>query len=150
MTPWLGYSMIAVALWGLVGLLQKMGTNRVSAPSLQVWLTIGFIVLLPWFLLGGRWIPLVPSMLAIGLLGGLVNALGSWCLFSALERGAKASVAIPMTALYPLVTVVLAVTLLGESLTARQWLGVALAVIAGAMLSYETSGAQAEGGAGAT
>ncbi len=138
MTHWLGYSMIAVVLWGMVGLLQKLGTNRISAPSLQVWLTIGFLVLLPWFLLGGRWIPLASATLGIGLLGGFVNAMGSWCLFTALERGAKASVAIPLTALYPLVTVVLAIVLLGEALTARQWLGVGLAVVAGSMLSFET------------
>jgi transporter family protein len=145
---WLGYAMIAVALWGVVGLLQKLGTNRVSSPSLLVWLTVGFVVLVPVFVLRGRWTSPGPEVLAYGLLGGLTNGLGAWCLFAALEKGAKATVAIPMTALYPLVTVLFAVLLLGEALTARQWLGVAVAVVAGGMLSYETTGAAAEGDTG--
>jgi len=48
-------------------------------------------------------------------------------------------VAVPLTALYPLLTVLLAISLLDEALTARQWLGVGLAVVAGSMLSYETA-----------
>ena len=43
----------------------------------------------------------------------------------------------PLTALYPLVTIVLARIFLAETLTLRQ-AGIALAVAGGAMLSYET------------
>jgi drug/metabolite transporter (DMT)-like permease len=57
--------------------------------------------------------------------------------FACLEKGAKASVAIPLTALYPLCTVALATAFLKERPTALQWLGIALAVAGGAMLSYE-------------
>ena len=46
------FSCIAIVLWGLVGLLQKLGTNRISASSLLVWLMVGFLVLLPWL----KWI----------------------------------------------------------------------------------------------
>ena len=48
-----------------------------------------------------------------------------------------ASVAIPLTALYPLCTVALATVFLKERPTALQWIGIGLAVAAGAMLSYE-------------
>ena len=77
------------------------------------------------------------GIVAVGLLGGLLNGLGSWALFVSLEKGAKASVAIPMTALYPLFTVALAVVFLDERPTRLEWIGVALALAAGAMLSYE-------------
>lgn len=138
MAVWLPYSLVALALWGVVGLLQKLGTNRVSAHSLFVWLTIGFALLLPWFASGSRLASMSASDLAFGLLVGLTNALGSWFLFAALEKGAKASVAIPLTALYPLITALLAVALLGERLASRQWVGLALAIVAGVLLSYET------------
>jgi transporter family protein len=138
MAVWLPYSLVALALWGVVGLLQKLGTNRVSAHSLFVWLTIGFGLLLPWFAFGSRLAAMSAGDLGFGLLVGLTNALGSWFLFAALEKGAKASVAIPLTALYPLVTAVLAVLLLGERLAGRQWVGLALAIAAGVLLSYET------------
>jgi len=135
---WLGLSLIAAFFWGIVGLLQKLGTNRVSARSLLVWLTVGFVLFLPWFAWKGSLSATGAREAMLGILIGLVNGLGSWFLFRALEKGAKASIAIPLTALYPLVTVFLATLLLGESLTPRQWLGVALALAAGAMLSYET------------
>jgi len=135
---WLGLSLIAAFFWGIVGLLQKLGTNRVSARSLLVWLTVGFVLFLPWFAWKGSLLAIGARDAMLGILVGLLNGLGSWFLFHALEKGAKASIAIPLTALYPLVTVFLATLFLGESLTPRQWLGVALALAAGAMLSYET------------
>ena len=144
MSDWLGLSLIAAFFWGIVGLLQKLGTNRVSARSLLVWLTVGFVLFLPWFAWKGSLLAIGARDAMLGILVGLVNGLGSWFLFHALEKGAKASIAIPLTALYPLVTVFLATLLLGESLTPRQWLGVALALGAGAMLSYETSAEETE------
>ncbi len=73
----------------------------------------------------------------VGLLAGAVNGLGNWSVFACLEKGAKASVAIPLTALYPLCTVALATVFLNERPTRLQWIGIVLAVAAGAMLSYE-------------
>jgi transporter family protein len=137
MAEWLPYSLVALALWGVVGLLQKLGTNRVSAHSLFVWLTIGFGLLLPWFLASGsRLLSMPAGDLGFGLLVGLTNALGSWFLFAALEKGAKASVAIPLTALYPLITALLAVALLGERLVGRQWVGLVLAIDCGGCVAF--------------
>jgi drug/metabolite transporter (DMT)-like permease len=102
-----------------------------------IWVTAGVVIFLPfvwWFTsLSG----LRATIITVGLLGGLVNGLGNWAVFASLERGAKASVAIPLTALYPLFTVILATAFLHERPTSLQWLGIALAVAGGAMLSYE-------------
>jgi transporter family protein len=76
-------------------------------------------------------------VILVGLIAGAVNGLGNWAVFACLEKGAKASVAIPLTALYPLCTIVLATAFLKERPTVLQWLGIALAVVGGAMLSYE-------------
>ena len=138
MDTWVFYAIVATLCWGVVGLLQKLGTNRVSSRSLLVWLVVGFAAMLPALWRNGDITGLGWRVLLIGLLGGAANGLGSWALFEALERGAKASVAVPLTALYPLVTIVLARIFLAETLTFRQWAGIALAVAGGAMLSYET------------
>ena len=138
MDTWVFYACVATLCWGVVGLLQKLGTNRVSSRSLLVWLVVGFAAMLPALWRNGDITGLGWRVLLIGLLGGVANGLGSWALFEALERGAKASVAVPLTALYPLVTIVLARIFLAETLTFRQWVGIALAVAGGAMLSYET------------
>jgi transporter family protein len=133
----MAYAGFAVALWGVNGLFMKLGTNCVSARSMVIWVTAGFLIFLPfvwWFTsLSG----LSAMVITVGLLGGLVNGLGNWAVFASLERGAKASVAIPLTALYPLFTVMLATVFLKERPTSLQWLGIALAVAGGAMLSYE-------------
>jgi len=137
MNHWLGYACIAIVLWGIVGLFQKLGTNRISARSLVVWLTVGFLVLLPFFWSAGAWTKLDGKTLAAGLLGGVLNGLGSWALFLSLEKGGKASIVVPMTALYPLVTIVLATVLLKERPTRWEWIGIAVALAGGVMLSYE-------------
>ena len=138
MDTWVFYACVATLCWGVVGLLQKLGTNRISSRSLLVWLVVGFAAMLPPLWRDGALTGLGWRVSLVGLLGGAANGLGSWALFEALERGAKASVAVPLTALYPLVTVVLARIFLAETLTFRQWVGIALAVAGGMMLSYET------------
>ena len=134
---WMAYAAVAIVLWGVNGLFMKLGTNRVSARSMVIWVTVGFLVLLPLLwkesTLGG----LSAGVISVGLIAGMVNGLGNWAVFACLEKGAKASVAIPLTALYPLCTVILATIFLKERPSALQWLGIALAVAAGAMLSYE-------------
>ncbi len=137
MTEWIHFSLLAIVLWGTVGLLQKLGTNRISAPSLLVWVTVGYVVLLPLFMREPNLWAMSKRGVFIGTLAGVLNGMGAWFLFASLEKGAKASVAVPLTALYPLVTVVLATVFLAETLTGLQWVGVLLALGSGAMLSYE-------------
>jgi len=134
---WMLYAAVAIVLWGVNGLFMKLGTNRVSARSMVIWGTVGFLVLLPLLWKESTLAGLSTSVISVGLIAGMVNGLGNWAVFACLERGAKASVAIPLTALYPLCTVILATIFLKERPSALQWLGIALAVAAGAMLSYE-------------
>jgi transporter family protein len=136
---WLYYSLLVIALWGIVGLLQKLGTNRVSANSLLIWLMVGYVLLIPWLLSSTRLSDLTPRDTVIGTLAGITNGLGAWYLFASLESGAKASVAIPLTALNPLLTILLAMIFLSERLTALQWVGILMAIVAGVMISHENS-----------
>jgi transporter family protein len=134
---WMVYASVAIVLWGANGLLMKLGTNRVSARSMVIWVTAGFLVLLPFMWISTKLAGLSSGIIFVGLIAGAVNGLGNWAVFACLEKGAKASVAIPLTALYPLCTVALATAFLKERPTVLQWIGIALAVAGGAMLSYE-------------
>ena len=134
---WMIYAGVAIVLWGVNGLFMKLGTNRVSARSMVIWVTAGFVVLLPWMWKLTTLQGLSSRVIFVGLLAGAVYGLGNWAVFACLEKGAKASVAIPLTALYPLCTVALATVFLNERPTKLQWIGIVLAVAAGAMLSYE-------------
>src|SRR6266446_1673674 len=133
----MAYASLAIVLWGVNGLFMKLGTNRVSARSMVIWVTLGFVVLLPFLCEATTLFGLSARVILVGLIAGAVNGLGNWAVFACLEKGAKASVAIPLTALYPLCTVALATAFLKERPTALQWLGIALAIAGGALLSYE-------------
>lgn len=134
---WLIPALVAALLWGIVGILQKLGSNRINASSLLAWVMAGYILALPLFWQGSGLSSLTQKDLFWGILAGAANGCGTWFLFAALERGANASVAVPLTALYPTVTVAFAYFILRERLAFLDWIGVALALSAGAMLSYE-------------
>src|SRR4029077_8906231 len=80
-----------------------------------------------------------PGVFCLAAVSGTLNALGVMTSFAALERGGKASIVIPLTCLYPLVTICLAVTFLHEALTRLQVAGVILAIVAAVLLSREAS-----------
>src|SRR5262245_29088877 len=72
--------------------------------------------------------PLLP------MLTGAIAAFANLALFAALKRG-PASIVAPITALYPLVTILLSALVLRERMNRYQYCGVALALVAIFMLS---------------
>jgi transporter family protein len=138
MTDTIALSLIAVMLWGIVGLLQKVTTNYITADAVLIWDRVGYLCLLPWLLATTSLSNLGPRDLLIGTLAGISNTLGAWFLYASLESGAKASIAVPLTSLYPLLTVLMAMGFLGEKVRPLQWFGIALALIAGILMTLET------------
>jgi bacterial/archaeal transporter family protein len=136
---WPIFTIAAILTWGTVGYIQKISANLLGPAAVVFWATIGYVVgafaLLPY--LPAHRPVLTTSVLMLGLSAGLLNNIANWFLYSALHKGAPASIAIPLTALYPMVTVLLALTLLHESLSLRQGVGAMLAVAGGVLLSYE-------------
>ena len=126
LAPWLIYTMLALACFGIVGFLQKVSTDRVSAESALVWLIVGFVLLLPFIYTGPSTFQYPLRSIGYVVAGGLLNALGSWALLAAMKNGGKASIVVPMTAVYPLLVCVAAPLLLHEQLTGTQGAGVAL------------------------
>src|SRR5882724_897830 len=138
LTPWLALALIPIALWGTSALLQKCA----SLDACSELATIGFLLgALPVSLLTPVWISmnwnLPVSTWALALAVGLLYGLGNLTLMFAYGTGGKASVVTPMAALYSIVTIPLAVVMLGERVTAREGLGIALAIGAAVALSYE-------------
>jgi transporter family protein len=139
MPKWLVYSLLAVLAWGLWGLVSKIAADALSPLLNQVLSTIGLIG--PALLVlrfqnsdaanrADRW-----HGVGFGLLSGCTGALGNLALFAALSRGGKASIIFPLTAVYPLVTIVGACWLLGEKLHRLQIAGIALALLSVALLN---------------
>ncbi len=132
---WLWYCAITLVAWGAVGLLQKLSTNHISAESSLIWLVVGFLLLEPFFYPGDAVFHYSRWNLAWALLSGVLTALGAWALFAALKKGGKATIVSPLTALYPLVVILLVPLELHESISRLQVLGVVCALIALVLLS---------------
>ena len=133
--PWIWFVAVTLLTWGIVGLLQKLSTNYISAESSLIWLVVGFMLLEPLLYPGQAVFHYSARSLGWALLSGLLNALGAWALFAAMKSGGSASIVSPLTALYPLVVIVLAPFILHESITGTQSLGVLCSLIAVTLLS---------------
>lgn len=101
---WFGPAIVVLITWGIAGLLQKLSTNHLSAETALVWLMVGFFLLDPWLYPQESILTYSSRSLVFALLSSLLNALGAWALLAAMKHGGKASIVVPFTALYPLVT----------------------------------------------
>ena len=70
MIHWMVYASFAIVLWGVNGLFMKLGTNRVSARSMVIWVTAGFIVLLPFIWISTTLSGLSARVIFVGLIAG--------------------------------------------------------------------------------
>src|SRR5215471_11187696 len=88
MGTWVGLSCVALALWGITGVTQKLSTNKISSLHSFVWFSGAFVlvaaVLLAFVPLGGQ---LSVTTIALAALGGLLNGGGALSSFAAFERG---------------------------------------------------------------
>src|SRR5713226_4695159 len=127
---WLFYALIALVFWGITGVTQKLSTNAISTELSFLWFGVAMIalavVVLPKVSLD---LHLAPKDFWLAVIGGTLNSLGAYTSFAALEKGGKASIVIPLCYLYPLLTIILAITFLHESVTHVQVAGIALALL---------------------
>lgn len=126
--------------YGLAGVTQKLSTNCIASERSFLWFCWAMMALSAGVLLiyrprGGLGTVVVLNSTA----GGTLNGLGAWTSLRALESGGKAPIVISLISLYPLLTVGLAVLLLGERLTLMQTAGAVTAIAAAILLSPEGS-----------
>jgi transporter family protein len=138
---WLVWSLITIVLWGTWGLVSKVASVGMDAYVNQLLYTAGLaplLVFVAWTVhkrgardrQEGRAMGIFWAFFT-GILGGVGNIF----FFQAMVAGGKASVVAPVTALFPMVTVLLALTVLHERLGRAQWLGLGLAFVAIYLLS---------------
>ena|SRR5882724_10269821 len=124
LAPWMIYTIVALVCFGLGGLLQKLSTDFISAESALVWLVVGFLFLEPFVYPKGLALHYSVRSIIFVLLAGALNALGSWAVLAAMKNGGKASVVVPLTAVYPMVVCALSPFLLHEHITLMQGVGI--------------------------
>ena len=143
MATWMMYALVVVVLWGLTGITQKLSTNHASVSLTFVtyaaaYTPVAAIILwkepLNWRISTMAWF--------LGILSGMLNGFGSLTLFAACRSGGKASVVTLLAALYPVLTIAMAVPLLHERIQMREIAAIALAIAAAGALSYERKPSQ--------
>ncbi len=136
---WLVLSILVIIVWGLWGLALKYASLSLEwqyvyvASALGAFLVYATVALT--LIITGRLTTISDyRSLSVAVIGGLMGALGGLMLIVALRLG-EASIIVPLTSLYPAVTAILSIALLGEDLTLRKIAGIALAIVAIALLS---------------
>jgi uncharacterized membrane protein len=145
LSRWLVLTLVPIALWGTAGLLQKLATNHLSGELSTLWFLAAFV---PAALLIVLQQPLTTEItrrtwLLVVLLG-FTFGLGNLGILAALASHGKASVIVPLSGLYPLVSIPIAILALGEKIGLRETVGIALALTAVVALSHETRSSSGE------
>jgi bacterial/archaeal transporter family protein len=135
MPAWVVYAMIVMLSWGVLGIFQKLATDRISPESTLFWMIIGFALFEPFIYPGKRLFAYSTHGIIYGLMSGFLSNLGAFGLYAALRKGGKASVVVPLVSLYPVIVIAVAPFLLHESLTLTQAVGSACALASVVLLS---------------
>ncbi len=128
-------ALLSLLFFGLWAFFPKLAVDYLDPRSAQLYQLPGTAtVVLLGFLLSRSPLQFSARGALAAALMGATGALGSLCLFLALGKG-RASIVVTLTALYPLVTLLLSFLILREPITLRQGLGMLLALAAMALLS---------------
>jgi drug/metabolite transporter (DMT)-like permease len=126
------YGLLTALTWGSADLFARFATRKIGTLRTMLYMQLtGFILLtlaMRWL---GGWGHLADGSgwrpWAWGILVGLLNASGTMALYRSFEIG-KMSVVAPLSASYPVLTLLLSV-LSGERLTLARLVGMALAIL---------------------
>ena len=134
---WLVYALLALLLWGAWGAVLKLASRNMVWQQLYFYsglATITAVVVVG--LLNAHSVLSVGKLDAvIAVVAGVFGTLGYIFMVKSLEAGGDASIVVPLTALYPAVTAVIAFTVLSEKPTLEKIVGIVLAIVAVYLLS---------------
>lgn len=136
MNSWLPAALAALVCFGLWGFFPKLAVVWLDPRSALVYQTLGGLLVGLLVLASLKFTPAFhPRGVLFAVLTGLAGVVGTLCFFAAAARG-RISLVVSVTALYPLLTILLAALFLKEPLTARHLAGMACAVAAILLLSW--------------
>jgi transporter family protein len=130
MGSWFALSLITLFLWGFWSFFPKLATAYLDPRSVLVYAIVGnlLVAIGVFAALGGK-LDVHGKGITFALLAGICGALGLILYIHALKLG-KTAVVITLTALYPLVGIVLSCIFLKEPITLKQGVGMVFAIIA--------------------
>ncbi len=135
---WFVYAVAAGLLWGVWGVVAKLISEEVSPYMNHFLFTVGMLFTLPFVVRKCTKATFKIKGLLWGCIAGCFAIAGNIAVFYAFSKGGQASVVIPVTNLYPLVTIIIAIIAFKEKLNLINIVGILLSVPAILLLSGET------------
>ena len=136
-SAWMLAALVALVLWGVASLLQKASTFYLSGGSSAFWFLMAFVPIGIGILV---WRPVSSTMdstaWALAAALGFTLAFGNLTLLLAYAAGGKAAVIAPLSGLYPLVSIPIAIAAFGEPVGGRELTGIVLALVAVILLAW--------------
>ena len=126
MKEWLLPTFGTIIFWGLWGFIPKITTKYISPKSAIVFETLGGIILGIVILISLKFKPDIhPKGVLLAVLTGLLGFAGALCFLYAALKGPISLVAV-LSSLSPIITIILAMFFLNETITIKQGLGIVL------------------------
>jgi transporter family protein len=129
------WTLLAMVTFGAWGFFPKLAVNYISPQSALIYQVIGglFVGIVGLAMLNFK--PEThPMGILYALLTGITGVLGTLFYYAAASRG-QISIVASLTALYPLITILLAIIFLHETLVLKQVIGLCFAVAAIVLLA---------------
>ena len=128
---WFWYSMLCILCWGGWALASKFGSREIPPETMQFLFTIGVMPVCIGLLIARRFkLEKCLKGISFGILNGVLSGIGGLTLFAAYHTNGNTSLITASTALYPMITVLLAVTILREPFGVVQVVGLGFAAVA--------------------
>lgn len=135
MKDWLLFSLLSLFFWGLWAFFPRYAVVYISPRSMAVYQTAGQILAVVALLFFTTWkVEWHPLGAFFAALTGVLGILGFYFFSLALKKG-NASVVTALTSIYPLIAVILFFLIFRETVTAKQGVGIAMALGAVVLLS---------------
>ncbi len=127
---WMLYALIAMVLYGLWAFFPKLAALHLPTREVLIYQIIGIFTVGLIVLISSRQKLQINSPgLLFSVLGGAAGLAGTLFFLKSLALG-KTSVVVTMTALYPLITILLAFIVLRETLSVKNAVGIVFALTA--------------------
>lgn len=135
---WLAYAILAALCWGIWGILAKFISSDISPYSNHLMFSIGMLFTLPIVIRKCKIKEVNIKGIIWGIVAGILAITGNVAVYQSFTTGGLAAVVIPITNLYPLVTIVIAVLILKEKMHWLNGIGILIVIPAIIILSGQT------------
>lgn len=135
---WLVFAIIAALCWGVWGILAKFISAEISPYVNHLMFTIGMLFTLPFIIRKCKKRDLNLRGVIWGLIGGILAVIGNVAIYNSFGTGGLAAVVIPVSNLYPLVTIIIALLVFKEKMHWMNGIGILIVVPAIIMLSGQS------------